>query len=153
MKFKPTTWHSSAAETWQSIARIRTVRRRCLSKGSQAGFTLVEALAALTFLAIVIPVAVHAIQIASRASQVAERKVVAARVADRLLGELIATGQWKQSAASGSTEEGTRQFRWQLRSESWQKDALRLLTLQVNYAVQGQDYEVHVSTLVDGNQL
>lgn len=153
MKFKPTTWHSSAAESWQSIARIRTVRRRCLSKGSQAGFTLVEALAALTFLAIVIPVAVHAIQIASRASQVAERKVVAARVADRLLGELIATGQWKQSAASGSTEEGTRQFRWQLRSESWQKDALRLLTLQVNYAVQGQDYEVHVSTLVDGNQL
>lgn len=105
------------------------------------------------FLAIVIPVAVQAIQIASRASQVAERKVVAARVADRVLSELIATGQWKQSAANGSTEEGTRQFRWQLRSESWQKDSLRLLTLYVNYAVQGQDYDVHVSTLVDGNQL
>ena len=134
MRYKPTFWRSSAASRWA------------------AGFTLVEALAALTFLAIVIPVAVQGIQLASRAGQVAERKLVAARVADRVLNELLATGQWKNSAASGTAEEGLRQFRWQLRSEAWQKDSLRLLTLRVTYAVQGLDYDVSLSTLLDGNQ-
>ncbi len=153
MKFKPTTWRLSAARSRLKIFQAHGEGKRPVRPGAEAGFTLVEALAALMFLAIVIPVAVQAIQIASRASQVAERKVVAARVADRVLSELIATGQWKQSTANGSAEEGTRQFRWQLRSESWQKDSLRLLTLTVNYSVQGQDYDVHVSTLIDGNPL
>lgn len=134
MKCRPTPWRSSAG------------------KRRQGGFTLAEALAALAFLAIVIPVAVHALQVASLAGQVAERKTVAARVADRLLNELIVTGQWKQSASSGTVEEGARQFRWNLRSQSWDKDSLRLLTMQVSYQVQGKDYDVRLSTLVDNNQ-
>jgi len=113
---------------------------------------LVEALAALAFLALVLPVAVQGIQLASRAGQVAVRKLVAARVADRVLNELIVTGQWKNSAASGTAEEGVQQFRWQLRSEAWPKDSFRQLTLQVTYPVQGQDYFVNLSTLIDGNQ-
>ena len=134
MRYKPTSWPVSVAKR-----RLR-------------GFTLVEALAALAFLAIVIPVAVQAIQLASRAGQVAARKLVAARVADRVLNELIVTGQWKNSAASGTAAEGLNEFRWQLQSVSWQKDSLRQLTLQVNYAVQGRDYHVSLSTLLDGNQ-
>ncbi len=134
MRYKPTPWPVSVA------------KRRLV------GFTLVEALAALAFLAIVIPVAVQAIQLASRAGQVAARKLVAARVADRVLNELIVTGQWKNSAASGTAAEGLSEFRWQLQSESWQKDSLRQLTLQVTYAVQGRDYHVRLSTLLDGNQ-
>ena len=105
----------------------------------------------MAFLAIVIPVAVQALQVASLAGQVAERKSVAARVADRLLNEQIVTGQWKQSASSGTVEEGARQFRWNLRNRSWDKDSLRLLTMQVSYQVQGKDYDVQLSTLVDSN--
>ena len=116
------------------------------------GFTLMEALAALAFLALVLHVAVQGIQLASRAGQVAARKLVAARVADRVLNELIVTGQWKNSAASGTAEEGLHQFRWQLRSEAWPKDSFRRLTLQVTVPVQGQDYFVNLSTLIDGNQ-
>lgn len=129
-----------------------TTPRSCAGSRRQAGFTLAEALAALAFLAIVIPVAVHAIQVASLAGQVADRKSAAARVADRLLNEAIVTGQWKQSTASGTVEEGNRQFRWNLQSQSWDKDSLRLLTLQVRYQVQGKDYDVRLSTLVDNNQ-
>lgn len=134
MRFKPTTWRSSGANR------------------EEAGFTLAEALAAMAFLAIVIPVAVHALQVASLAGQVAERKSVAARVADRLLNEMIVTGQWKQSASSGMVEEGPRQFRWNLQSQSWDKDSLRQLTMRVSYQVQGKDYDVQLSTLVDNNQ-
>lgn len=118
----------------------------------RAGFTLAEALAAMAFLAIVIPVAVKAIQVANLAGQVAERKSVAARVADRLMNEMVVTGQWKQSASSGVAEEGARQFRWNLQSRSWDKDTLRLLTMQVTYQVQGKDYDVRLSTLVDSSQ-
>lgn len=135
MRFKPTKWRSSAADHRRS------------------GFTLVEALAALAFLGIVIPVAVQGIQLASRAGQVAVRKVTAARVAERVLNELIVTGQWKNSAANGTAAEGLSEFRWQLRSEAWQKDPLRLVTLKLTYAVQGLDYTVNLSTLLDGNQL
>ena len=43
----------------------------------RAGFTLVEVLAALLFMAILIPVAMRAVQIANRAGQVGDRKAVA----------------------------------------------------------------------------
>jgi prepilin-type N-terminal cleavage/methylation domain-containing protein len=119
---------------------------------SRAGFTLVEALAAMAFLAILIPVVMRGLQVANLAGQVADRKASASRVADRLLNELVVTGQWKQSSSRGTVEEGTQQFRWQLRSRAWDKDALRLVSVEVTYAVQGRDYDVTLSTLVDGSQ-
>jgi len=56
-----------------------------------AGFTLAEVLAALMFLAIVIPTAVEALHVASLAGEVAAGKSEAARVADRVLNESIVT--------------------------------------------------------------
>jgi type II secretory pathway pseudopilin PulG len=124
----------------------------CDAKRSRAAFTLVEALAALAFLAIVIPVAVEGLRVASLAGQMALRKTEAARVADRMLGELIATGQWKQGS-SGTVREGVREFRWKVQSQAWDKDALKLVTVQVTYAVQNQDYDLSVSTLLDPDAL
>jgi len=118
----------------------------------RAGFTLAEALAALAFMALVIPVAVQGLRIANLAGQVADRKAVAARIADALLNELVVTHQW-QRATSGTVQQDAHEYRWQFRSESWSKDALKLLSLQVAYAVQGQDYTVRLSTLVDPSQL
>jgi type II secretory pathway pseudopilin PulG len=117
----------------------------------RAGFTLAEVLAALVFMAIVIPVAVQGVRIAARAGQVAERKVEAARVAERLLNEIIVTHQGEQSAQSGTVLEGARKYRWHLRNENWDKDALRLLTMEVIFIVQGDEYDVHLSTLWDSS--
>ena len=63
-----------------------------------AGFTLVEVLAALLFLAIVIPTAVEALHMATLSGEVAARKSVAARVADRILNEAIVMTNWKRHA-------------------------------------------------------
>src|SRR5437660_12779604 len=49
-----------------------------------AAFTLAEVLAALAFMAILIPVVIECLNIASRAGEVAQRKTEAARVAERL---------------------------------------------------------------------
>ena len=114
-----------------------------------AGFTLAEVLAALVFMAIVIPVAVQGLRVANLSGQVAERKGIATRLADRLLTELVVTGQWKQSAQSGTVQEDHGQYHWQLRNDVWAKDTMRQVSIQVTFAAQGQDYDVVLTTLVD----
>jgi len=138
MKFKPAS-RSPAAE--------RSAEHR------QAGFTLAEVLAALLFMAIVIPVAVQGLQIASRAGSVSERKAVGMRLAERKLNELLVTGQWESAVQKGVVQEGLQTYTWQLQSESWSEDgAMRLISVHVSVPVQGRDYDVQVSTLVDASQ-
>lgn len=121
--------------------------RRC------CGFTLAEVLAALAFLAILIPVVVECLTIASRAGEVAERKAQAARVAANVLNESIVTTNWAQSSQNGTEEDGTQQYKWTLESNPWNQDPMRVLTVDVKYTVQGKDYSVQLSTLVDGSTL
>ena len=133
MKFKPTRSSGPTANPWR------------------AGFTLAEVLAALTFMAIVIPVAVEGIRIAGRAGQVAERKGEAALVAERLLNEMTITNLVTSSSQRGVIQNGSREYRWQMRDQPWDKDSMRLVSVQVTFAVQGQDYDVRLSTLVDSS--
>lgn len=116
-----------------------------------AAFTLAEVLAALAFMAIVIPVAVEGLRIANLAGQVSQRKAAAMRVAERVLNETIVTGQMRASAQNGTTQEGFQEYRWSLRTEPWPEGAMRLVTVQVIFPVQGRDYDVHLSTLVDNS--
>jgi hypothetical protein len=93
------------------------------------------------------------LRIASRAGVVAERKATGARLAERKLNELIVTGQWQSAASKGTIQEGPLSYSWRLQSESWAEDsAMRLVTVYVTVPVQGQDYDVPVSTLVDATQ-
>lgn len=128
-------------------------RRSPGSDRGRAGFTLAEVLAALLFMAIVIPVAVQGLQIASRAGSVSERKALGARLAESKLNELIVTRQWSSSASQGTIQEGFQNYKWRLENQPWAEDgAMRLVTVSVTVPVQGQDYDVPVSTLVDASQ-
>jgi hypothetical protein len=114
---------------------------------SRAAFTLAEVLAALVFMAIVIPVAVEALRVANRAGQVGLRKSNATRVGERVLNELVVSGQL-QGGRSGVTREGDLEYKWNVRTESWSEDAMALVTVQIFFPVQGLDYDVRLSTLV-----
>jgi hypothetical protein len=116
------------------------------------GFTLAEVLAALVFMAIVIPVALQGLRIANLAGQVAIRKAEAARVAERVMNESIVTTNWSKSGLSGTITEGMHQFGWSMLNEPWTQDPLHLLSIKVTFAVQGQPYDVRLSTLVDTTQ-
>src|SRR5208282_4180032 len=112
---------------------------------SCAAFTLAEVLAAMLFLAIVIPAAVEALHVASLAGEVAARKGAAARIADRILNESIVTTNWNTGSQNGTTAEGAGEFRWKLNSQNWPVDttaAMRLLTAEVTFSAQGHDYSV-----------
>ena len=122
-----------------------------------AGFTLAEVMAALVFMAILIPVALEGLSIASRAGEVAARKGDAALVAERKLNESLVTTNWNQTVQSGTLRQGFRDFRWTLRNDPWNGDpnqsVMRLLTVEVKFAAQGQDYSVHLSTLANSPSL
>jgi Tfp pilus assembly protein PilV len=124
--------------------------------GSAAAFTLAEVLAALLFMAIVIPTAVEGLHIASLAGTVAERKGEAARVARRLLTETLVTTNANQSSQGGTVTEGQRQFRWTMKNDLWNQDpnqnVIRLLSIEVFFTAQNREYSVRMSTLMDSSQ-
>src|SRR5215813_10470256 len=96
-----TLFPKAASPQWHSIG----------AKRFRSGFTLAEVLAALVFMAILIPVALEGLSIASRAGEVAVRKSEAGLVAERVLNESVVTTNWLQSAQSGSVRQGTREYR------------------------------------------
>src|SRR5262245_62158665 len=118
---------------------------------ARGAFTLAEVLAALAFMAIVIPVAVEGLRIANLAGQVGHRKAAAALIAERVLNEWMLTSQSQTPSQSGTIQEGTQQYRWAVQIESWPEDNMRLVTVQVLFPVQGKDYDVHLSTLLDNS--
>lgn len=128
---------------------LRTAARGVRARRACGGFTLAEVLAALVFMAIVIPVALQGLRVASLAGQLGVRRAAAARVAERVLGELVLTGQWQQGVQSGTYAEGYQEYRWECRLDPWLEGSLRVLTVRVTVPVQGQDYEVALSTIVD----
>ena len=106
-----------------------------------------EVLAALLFLAIVIPTAVQALHVATLTGEVAARKSVAARVADRVLNESIVMTNWTSGSQNGTVTEGAVDYRWSLTSQTWPHDSMQLLTVEVKYPAQGRDFSVKMSTL------
>ena len=117
------------------------------TRTSCAAFKLAEVLAAMLFLAIVIPVAVEALHVSSLAGEVAARKGAAGRIADRILNESLVTTNWSGSVQSGTVSEGALDFRWTLTSQNWPQDSMQMLTAEVKFLAQGKDYSVKLSTL------
>lgn len=149
------------------------------ARRSAAAFTLAEVLAALLFMAIVIPVAIEGLRIASLAGTVAERKAQAARIAETVLHENLLLSNAVLTAQSGTIREGTREFRYNVKAEPWSQHltnqvpsrssqfgamlasqpqvdqaavsqiSMNHVTVEVLYTVQGRDYAVMLDTLVE----
>ena len=126
------------------------------SARADLGFTLAEVLAALLFMAIVIPVAVEAMHIATLAGTVAERKGEAVRVAQRILNESLVTTNWNQAVQTGTAVDSQREFHWTLHNDPWTQDSaqnvIRQLSVEVSYTAQNREFFVRLSTLVDSSQ-
>lgn len=147
MKFNPTMLTRLFQSHFPQGIRIAGRASRPWRAGS--GFTLAEVLAALALMAIIIPVAMHGMQIAARAGILGERKAIAMRLAERVLSEQLVTGNLLQTTASGSILENGATFPWTLKSETWPEDAMNVATVRVTFTVQGNDYSVSASTLYD----
>jgi Tfp pilus assembly protein PilV len=144
--------------------RFKTTSSKPSGANRSSGFTLVEVLAALVFMAIVIPSAIEGLRVANMAGLLGMRKAAAARIAERELNELLVTQHWRTGGQNGTVQEGALQYQWTMRIEPWNQlsqkmtmtanggvgvDALQRLTVQVTFPMQGQYFNVHLSTLVD----
>lgn len=116
----------------------------------QAGFTLAEVLAALLFMAIVVPVAMEAFRIASLAGEVSVRKAEAMRVADRVLNESIVMTNWMQAGLTGTVIENGLEYRWKIESQSWPVDSLmQVVVANVAFNAGGREFNVSLNTLAN----
>ena len=53
----------------------------------------------------------------------------------------------------GTIEEGDRSYEWTMTSETWAEDRMNQVTVSVTYEVQGQEFDVQLSTLIEGTQI
>ena len=123
------------------------------SRRRRSAFTLAEVLAALLFLAIVIPAALEALHIASLAGEVAARKGAAGRVAENVLNQSIVLTNWSSGNLSGTETEGAQDYQWTVTSQDWMQNTMQLVTAEVKFTAQGHDYSVKLSTLANTQPL
>ena len=119
---------------------------------NHAGFTFVEILAALAFLGILIPVVASALTVASRASVVAERSVIAAQIGENLLNDMIVENTWSSAGTRGDFGQDWPGYRWQLSQTSWTTGNVTELTLDVYFPVQGHEQSIRLGTLANATQ-
>jgi len=122
---------------------------RPLPSGKQRmAFTLVEVLAALMLVAIVLPVAMRGISLATSAAGKAKRQMEAASLAEAKLAELIATGEWQSSDLSGDFGEEWPQYSWSAEVSESDETVLRQLDIRVEWTARGHTRDVVLTTLV-----
>jgi type II secretory pathway pseudopilin PulG len=128
-------------------------RRWMLARKRASAFTLVEVLAALAFLGILMPVVISALLVSNRAAVTAERRGIAAQLAENELNELLLADAWKSAASQGNFGTDWPGYRWQLEKNTGNSGTgtMTELTLDVFFLVQGREQSVELSTLVDSS--
>jgi Tfp pilus assembly protein PilV len=113
------------------------------------GFTFAEVLAAMVFLAILVPVVVEGLTLANRAATVAERTATAMQLGENRLNELLLNRLWATAPARGDFGVDWSQYRYEVIRGNWPMDRMVELTVRVTFEVQGREHEVRLTTLVD----
>jgi len=135
-------------------------------------FTLAEVLMAMVMMAIVIPVAVHALRIATLAGEVSQRKTIAARIGERLINENIIGTQNGVAAQNGTETAGPYEFHYVIKDEPWaplaasgvisspngvnqsvvSSSTIHQISADVSFSAQDKTFTVHLSTLHNTSQ-
>ncbi len=115
--------------------------------GRTAGFTFVEILASMLFLAILMPTVLSALALSNRAGIVAERTATAMQLAENRLTEAIVDGTWATNSGGGDFGDDWPGYRWELTTREWSEDTMTELTMRVVFQVQGREQEVLLTTL------
>ena len=121
------------------------------AESRSSGFTFIEVLASLLFMAIVIPSVVTALTISNRAAISAERTNVAVQLGENRLNELLIDNTWSTGESRGEFGQEWPGFRWELTRGTWEIDSMTELTMEVFFPVQGNEQSVRLTTLVSSS--
>ena len=120
----------------------------CRPRTPHAAFTLVEVLATLVLVAIILPVAMRGISLATAAAGHARRQVEAGALAETKMAELVATDGWQDSDLSGDFGDEHPAYRWSAEVGDRDEATLRQLDVHVTWTARGAERSVTLSTLV-----
>jgi type II secretory pathway pseudopilin PulG len=112
------------------------------------GFTLVEILATFVLVAIILPVAMKGISLATTMASLSKERIEAATLAETKLAELLATGEWQNGNLSGDFSPDWPKYRWSAEVQDWQETTLRQLDVRVEWESRGMKRDVQLTTLV-----
>jgi len=111
-------------------------------------FTLVEVLAALTLAAVILPVAMRGISLATAAASDARRQMEAASLAESKLTELRVSGDWQGSELSGDFGTDWPDYRWIADVAEWEDTTVQQLSVSVSWTARSTTRSVTLTTLV-----
>ena len=118
----------------------------------RAGFTLVETLAALLLVAIVIPVVMRGVTLATGAASASKRRTEAASLAQSKLSELLATERWRGGVLAGqfgpADGHNAGDYGWRAEVAPWTEPYLKELAVRVSWDRAGVEQSVTLTTLV-----
>lgn len=126
------------------------LRRRHAPGNGTGGFTLVEILATFVLMAIILPVAMNGISMASKLASQAKRRVTAGVLAEQMLNEFVLSGDYEDGDQEGEVTEENTDYTWQLEVVDWEEeDSMQQLDMRVTWENSGgQESIVVLSTLV-----
>ncbi|HUW35602.1 MAG TPA: type II secretion system protein [Planctomycetota bacterium] len=116
--------------------------------GPRAAFTLVEVLAALTLAAVILPVAMRGISLATAAAGDAKRQMEAASLAEAKLAELRVSGEWQGTELSGDCGTDWPAYRWSADVTEWDGVSIQQLSVSVEWTARNRTRAVTLATLV-----
>jgi len=126
----------------------RETRRWARRGETLAAFTLVETLATLALVAIILPVAMRGISLATAAASQAKRQTEAASLAEAKLNELLTTNAWQSSELSGDFGQDWPGYRWTAAVQSWLGTTVQQVAVTVKWTALGKSRSVTLTTLV-----
>ena len=117
-----------------------------------SGFTLIEVLAAMMFLAILVPAIVSALSLSGHISELSDRRAVAAELAENQLNEELMANNWmSNNSTKGDFGTDYPGYTWEMTQSAWSGDTLNNMTqlaMVVTFPVQGRPQTVRLTTLV-----
>jgi prepilin-type N-terminal cleavage/methylation domain-containing protein len=112
------------------------------------GLTLAEVLAAIVIVAVVVPVAMQGISIATGLASLTRQRAQATSLAESKLDEIIIGQLWQGAQLSGDFAPQFPEYHWQADVSDWEEADMKQIQLHVSWVNRGKDREIILSTLV-----
>ena len=121
---------------------------RYLAMRATRAFTLVEVLVSLALVALILPVVMKGISLATSAAVLARERTEAASLAESKLSEIIATGAWQDEAnLSGDFSPDWPEYRWTGMAQAREGTSLWDVQVSVQWTFRGSERSVTLSTI------
>jgi prepilin-type N-terminal cleavage/methylation domain-containing protein len=115
------------------------------------GFTLVEVLVTLMFMAICIPAIMGGISLATKVGAQTVRRTQASGLAQSKLAEIVSADEWETGNLSGDFGADWPQYHWEANVQPWAQDTtsagIQEIDLTVYWSDQSRQQSVTLSTI------